>query len=210
MDDPILTTREAAHILGVSIRTVQTWIEQREIDSWKTPGGHRRVRRSEVLALRERLATQQKDGMFAILSLSKESASDERWKQLNEIPGVCVTACDDALFFLIEAGHQMPAAIIVELTRSDWQRIAVIRRILSSPRLAHTQVVLITDMKSEQIQLDIGEHCRLHVLESSDPTREADCIIEVLSLRQLQHPFIDSHPYPVAADEPAKVNGSAT
>jgi excisionase family DNA binding protein len=47
-DDPILTTRQAAACLGVSVSTAQLWMESGAIASWKTPGGHRRCRLSEV------------------------------------------------------------------------------------------------------------------------------------------------------------------
>lgn len=50
-DDPILTTRSAARLLGVAVSTAQQWIENGKIASWKTPGGHRRVRLSAVQKL---------------------------------------------------------------------------------------------------------------------------------------------------------------
>lgn len=52
-DDPILTTRSAARLLGVAVSTAQQWIEYGRIASWKTPGGHRRVRLSAVQKLLE-------------------------------------------------------------------------------------------------------------------------------------------------------------
>lgn len=51
--DPTLTTREAARLLGISVSTAQKWIESGAMESWKTPGGHRRMRRSAVLTLLE-------------------------------------------------------------------------------------------------------------------------------------------------------------
>ena len=50
-EDPILTTREAAQLLGVAVSTTQAWMEGGALPTWKTPGGHRRVRRSAVLQL---------------------------------------------------------------------------------------------------------------------------------------------------------------
>lgn len=47
-DDPILTTREAARLLGVAVSTAQVWMEGGALPTWKTPGGHRRVRLSAV------------------------------------------------------------------------------------------------------------------------------------------------------------------
>lgn len=52
-DDLILTTRDAAQLLGVAVSTVQIWMESGALPTWKTPGGHRRVRLSAVLQLRQ-------------------------------------------------------------------------------------------------------------------------------------------------------------
>lgn len=48
-DDEVVTTRTAAEVLGVSVSTAQMWMESGSIPSWKTPGGHRRARMSDVL-----------------------------------------------------------------------------------------------------------------------------------------------------------------
>jgi len=50
-EDPILTTSAAARMLGVATSTVQLWMESGAIESWKTPGGHRRTRESLIRAL---------------------------------------------------------------------------------------------------------------------------------------------------------------
>lgn len=50
-EDTVLTTRAAAEMLGVAVSTAQQWIENGAIPSWKTPGGHRRVRLSAVQQL---------------------------------------------------------------------------------------------------------------------------------------------------------------
>ncbi len=52
-EDPILTTSAAARLLGVATSTVQLWMESGAIDSWKTPGGHRRTRLSRIARLME-------------------------------------------------------------------------------------------------------------------------------------------------------------
>lgn len=50
-DDPALTTAAAARLLGVAVSTTQLWLESGALPSWKTPGGHRRVRLSAVTRL---------------------------------------------------------------------------------------------------------------------------------------------------------------
>jgi len=164
MDDPILTTGEAALLLGVSIRTVQTWIEQDVIDSWKTPGGHRRVRRSAVLALRERLIARNDEAVIPLLVLTDGESGLQPMELLRLVPNARITTCGDTLSFLIEAGHQKPDVLIIEIAHSDWGRLAMLRRILQSRPLAHARIVLITTMHFEQIKIDVGDHPRMQVL----------------------------------------------
>lgn len=47
----MLTTREAALRLGVSLRTVQLWVEADILPAARTPGGHRRIPHNAVEAL---------------------------------------------------------------------------------------------------------------------------------------------------------------
>lgn len=47
----MLTTREAASRLGVSLRTVQLWVEAEILPAARTPGGHRRIPHNAVEAL---------------------------------------------------------------------------------------------------------------------------------------------------------------
>lgn len=47
----MLTTREAATRLGVSLRTVQLWVEADILPAARTPGGHRRIPYNAVEAL---------------------------------------------------------------------------------------------------------------------------------------------------------------
>ena len=39
----LMTTHDVAKKLGVTIRSVQLWVEQGLLEGWKTPGGHRRI-----------------------------------------------------------------------------------------------------------------------------------------------------------------------
>ena len=52
-EDPVLTSAAAARLLGVAVSTTQLWLESGALPSWKTPGGHRRVRLSAVMKLLE-------------------------------------------------------------------------------------------------------------------------------------------------------------
>lgn len=45
------STQEVARSLGVSLRTVQLWVDGGLLDAWKTAGGHRRIPRDSVVHL---------------------------------------------------------------------------------------------------------------------------------------------------------------
>jgi excisionase family DNA binding protein len=45
----LITIREASDLLGVSIKTLRRWEQQGKISSIRTPGGHRRYRRQDIL-----------------------------------------------------------------------------------------------------------------------------------------------------------------
>src|SRR5689334_3099599 len=51
-----LTLSEACDVLGIHPITLRSWVDQGLIQAFRTPGGHRRLRRSEV---REFLAQQE-------------------------------------------------------------------------------------------------------------------------------------------------------
>src|SRR5437773_11574317 len=45
----IYTTHEVSRLLHVNPRFVINWIEQHLLSSYRTPGGHRRIRREDLL-----------------------------------------------------------------------------------------------------------------------------------------------------------------
>jgi len=56
-DDEVITSKQAANLLGVSsANTIKNWLEGGWFPgAFRTPGGHWRFQRSEVLAARERM-----------------------------------------------------------------------------------------------------------------------------------------------------------
>lgn len=48
-----VTTRQAAEMLNVSLRTIQLWTESGILNAWKTAGGHRRIAAESVSRIRD-------------------------------------------------------------------------------------------------------------------------------------------------------------
>lgn len=75
--DTVLTTRATAELLGVAVSTAQLWIENGAIPSWKTPGGHRRVRLSAVKRLMEQRGAAPASAPVAAVALPATASSTE-------------------------------------------------------------------------------------------------------------------------------------
>lgn len=54
-DERLMTPSEVASLFGVDPRTVTRWATAGRLTPVRTPGGHRRYRRTEVMALRDAL-----------------------------------------------------------------------------------------------------------------------------------------------------------
>ena len=48
LDKDVFTTFEAAKICNANITSIKNWIEQGEIDAFRTPGGHYRIEREQL------------------------------------------------------------------------------------------------------------------------------------------------------------------
>ncbi|MFM0053840.1 excisionase family DNA-binding protein [Caballeronia grimmiae] len=206
-DDPILTTRDAAALLGVSVKTAQTWIEQGQIESWKTPGGHRRVRASAVNGLRDRLGNRRHASTIIDSAVALVVASDARLPTYFEAAaaaGLRAIGQGDPLNAMLDAGIAMPAVIAVELMAGDWERQSMCRRLLHSRDLAHTRMLLVTDMPAARVKADLGTMSRVKLLQSpADKPAFATALVSCLALTSSDGD--DALSYPVAANEAARL-----
>ncbi|WGS52625.1 excisionase family DNA-binding protein [Paraburkholderia sp. D15] len=168
MDDPIITTRAAARMLGVSIRTAQVWIEQNAIESWKTPGGHRRVRRSAVTELMGRLKRHTAQPSTFVVIHASEHRLGHYCDVLAATPECAVVADSDAYAALLSIGVLMPSIVIVELNRMDRDRLTMIRRIGQHPALGHTRLLVLGQAGAGRLAEEAGLGERLHVLEADE------------------------------------------
>ncbi len=82
--DEHLTSTEAARLLGVSPATIKRWSDDGVISTVRTPGGHRRFRRSDVSIAAERLFTRTGGADLAELLLARRSVLEIQAHLLSE------------------------------------------------------------------------------------------------------------------------------
>lgn len=137
----ILTTTDVAKILGVSVRTAQLLIEGGSIPSWKTPGGHRRVFRSDVMALMpgEALALQVS---ARVIVIAAPEALPALTTQLARAPSCFVDAYPEPFSALLNIGGRSPAAVVID-AGSLPTAAELLRALASDPALSQTAILLV-------------------------------------------------------------------
>jgi excisionase family DNA binding protein len=162
-EDKTLTTREASVLLGVSLRTVQLWVEAGVLNAWKTQGGHRRISADsveKVLAERDVISnlkwnTRQNKNAAADISnaLNVLIAEDnEVYRDLLEfyfnnldVP-VNLTFVSDGFECLISLGKQIPDIIITDLNMPKISGFEMIRHLASCEIYNHVQIIALTGL----------------------------------------------------------------
>lgn len=173
------TTREAADMLGVSLRTAQQWAENGLLEAWKTDGGHRRITRQSV----ERLLLDPAVKIFPSSSVTKpapqlsslhtatasepmsaseplkiliveDEANLRRLYEINlrswAIKPDFSTAVD-GYEALIRIGQNMPDLLITDLSMPGMDGFRMLYAICSMPELAGIKIVIVSGLDPEEI-----------------------------------------------------------
>jgi excisionase family DNA binding protein len=133
-DKSIYTTHEVSRLLHVNPRSVINWIEQSLLPSYRTPGGHRRIRRDDLLAFlrKHQIPTPESlvEGKFNVLIVDDEPEIVDLVKTyLLRQGGYEVATALDGISALIEVGRTKPDLLILDIMIPGVDGIEVCRRI---------------------------------------------------------------------------------
>ena len=156
------TTREAAVLLGVSVGTVQLWVETGVLSAWKTVGGHRRVMRDSVDRLLHKkpestpapdTGTTSEDRPLSILVVDDDAnllrlyqENMSRWPMAPS-----VTFASSAITGLLMIGAKCPDLLVADLHMPDMDGFYMLRVLRSTPELANTTVAVVTGLDTDEI-----------------------------------------------------------
>jgi excisionase family DNA binding protein len=179
--DPLLTTREAAMRLGVSLRTVQLWVEAGTLPAGRTPGGHRRIRLSAVEALAQRSglraaaqSSQSMQSSVAALDVLLVAASVDQlhlWQEsLLPMSGtVSVRGANNGYTGLLQLGRKSPDLLITDLSMPDIDGYAMLLTLSGLHDYSGLRVLAITAQTPQQIAERGGLPERVRVLHQPVP-----------------------------------------
>lgn len=177
----MLTTREAASRLGVSLRTVQLWVEADILPAARTPGGHRRIPYNAVEALAlstglggDPLADQARKrgnpaavpptpsvlervrreaGPHDVLLVSDDEAWQVQCASAMEVFGAAVSLrfAETGYLALLQMGQRPPDLLITNLELPGMDGFAMLRTLERCEAFSGLSVLVLTSLKAEAI-----------------------------------------------------------
>jgi excisionase family DNA binding protein len=181
------TTRDAALLLGVSVGTVQTWVEGGRLEAWRTAGGHRRVLRDSVL----KLLHQQPDAKATQAAVTKAdvpaATPAKRRLQILAVDDTplllrlhhakmaswalrpLINTCDNAIAALIQIGRKCPDLLVADLQMPGMDGFTMLRYLVDVPEVRDTTIVAVTALTPAEIEERGGLPSGIEVLPKPIP-----------------------------------------
>ena len=157
----IYTTHEVSRLLHVNPRSVINWIEQNLLPSYRTPGGHRRIRHDDLLAFLRKhqipIPATLVDGRFGVLIVDDEDEIVELIKSFLERQGAYeISTASDGITALIEVGRTKPDLLILDIMIPGVDGVEVCRRIKAEPSNKTAIIAVSGTMEKERKVLQAG------------------------------------------------------
>lgn len=205
MNSPIITTTQAARLLGVSPRTAQLWIESGLIPSWKTPGGHRRMFEKDVLAKLEAGGeTRTVARRVLVLAPAREHA---RWERALAALDVEEAGCvDNAVAAAVALGASPPDVLAIQVDGPGELAPRFLALLRQVPLLSRLHIVIASSLPAEALAPLLDAGARLDFMRlgggPDDLARELlrQTALQPLKLQPLPVALRDAA-FPVGADE---------
>ena len=165
-----LTSREASLMLGVSVTSVQEWVERGKLEGWKTSGGHRRITHASVLrVMQERFEANkvaEPPQSMSILIVEDDENLIRLYKvHMAQWPfNVSVFTTGNGYEALVMVGEIKPQLLICDLRLPGVNGFGVIRGLCQIERYRDMGIVVISGMPLAEIDAHGGLPSRVKVM----------------------------------------------
>jgi excisionase family DNA binding protein len=142
------STADVARRLGVSIPTVQRWVDAGRLKAWKTPGGHRRIDAGSADAM-FRAQDGHADGEpVSVVVLDGDPADREQLVGLVEsaLPGARVSTAGNGYEGLLTIGQVGPELVIADLALPRIDGLELLDQLLRHATLPPPRLVIATGL----------------------------------------------------------------
>ena len=188
--DAFCTSREAARLLNISVKTAQLWVENGTLHAWKTPGGHRRITRQSVQDLlleRHRVLKLAPSGERAGASGQLQLMiveDDKRVRRLYELTmshwglPLQITMARDGFEALLRMGQRRPDVLIADLNMPGMDGFRLIAALRESDLYKGLHIVVVSGLTPAQIRAGGGVPKDVPVLSKPIPFNALRDIVE--------------------------------
>ena len=154
----LMTTSDVAKELGVTIRSVQLWVEQGALEGWKTPGGHRRITRASFNRMSANRASQKKTqqpdhGILQVLIIEKDGVTQSLYRQTIKSWALAVdlTIIAQPIEALIQLSLQTPDLLMTDLTLGEIDTLAMLKALRGNDAFNDMGIVAVTNLSADDI-----------------------------------------------------------
>ena len=154
----LMTTSDVAKELGVTIRSVQLWVEQGALEGWKTPGGHRRITRASFNRMSANRASQKKTqqpdhGKLLVLIIEKDDFTQSLYRQTIKSWAMAVDLKIIAhpIEALIQLSLQTPDLLMTDLTLGEIDTLAMLKALRGNDTFNNMGIVAVTNLSADDI-----------------------------------------------------------
>jgi excisionase family DNA binding protein len=181
------TTREAAEMLGVSLRTAQLWVESGLLDAWKTDGGHRRIHRESVQRLLQgepkpspaNAVQAHQSERLKILVVEDDSVLLKLYKTVIgnwNLPLDVITA-GNGVDGLIRIGRDAPDLMITDLAMPGLDGIQLIHNLVATSYREGMEIIVVSGLDPADIDARGGLPKGIAVFPKPVPFAELRTIV---------------------------------
>ncbi|MFK5893895.1 MAG: response regulator [Pseudomonadota bacterium] len=153
-----LSTRKAADLLDVSLRTIQLWTDSGLLQAWTTHGGHRRITLDSV----EELLAQRKfpekkpakNKQLTIVIVEDDISQLKLYKNqfYSRELDLNIIEASNGYEGLIHIGRYQPSIIITDLMMPGMDGFQMLKALMNTPELTNCLIIVISALTKEEVE----------------------------------------------------------
>ncbi|MBN1568398.1 MAG: response regulator [Acidobacteria bacterium] len=144
------TTFEISQICGVNPTTVQNWVKRKQLKAFKTPGGHRRVRREDLIAFMKEFGMPLPEGLSInpprVMIVDDEQDILDMLEEMLKTGDIAVNVvrAQSGVAALLMIGEYKPDLLILDIMMPGMNGIEVCQKLRTSGSTQNIKIVAIS------------------------------------------------------------------
>lgn len=153
--DPLYTTHDISRLLQVDPSTVSKWIDRGILLAFRTPGGHRRVRSTDLrtFLIAHEMPVPEELGSATVRLIvvdDEKPVLDGIKRAFKPHAGVEILTTTSGVEALLLVSEQKPHGLIIDLTMPEIDGLEVVRRIRARKQLEGVRLITMTARHNQE------------------------------------------------------------